>query len=112
MNNTKNNNLIRIYLNKNEFNKLIELLEENEKNPDGEIAQKSSRLKEKLMTYSFAFKKKEGYEETASLVLYPIEIAEIMKQLLLKENEDKDIDYFEKLKLQKSKNGSIDNDEN
>lgn len=103
MNNTKNNNLIRIYLNKNEFNKLIELLEENEKNPDGEIAQKSSRLKEKLMTYSFAFKKKEGYEETASLVLYPIEIAEIMKQLLLEKNKNEEIDYFDELKSQKTK---------
>ena len=106
------NDLIRVYLNKNEFNKLVEVLDENEKNPDGEIAKKASRLKEKLFEHSFDFKKKEGYDETASLILYPIEVAGIMKQLLVQENESNEIDYFEQLKTQRTKEETMENNEN
>lgn len=46
------------------------------------------------------------------MILYPIEVAGIMKQLLVQENESNEIDYFEQLKTQRTKEETMENNEN
>lgn len=89
----------KLYLNKNEYNRLFEVLSLNERRNDIEKSQKATELKEKLVRYASVLDKREqDIEEKAIISLFPIEIKFLLSQLLDFVNYMPSKDYFEDLR--------------
>ena len=99
-----NNNKVKLqptklYLNKEEYNKLYEVLSLNERRNDEEKSTKATELKEKLVKYASVLDKREqDTEEKAIISLFPIEIKFLLNQLLDFVNYMPSRDYFEELR--------------
>ena len=73
----------KLYLNKEEYNKLYEVLALNERRNDEVKSSKATELKEKLVKYASVLDKREqDTEERAVISLFPIEIKFLIDQLL------------------------------
>ena len=73
----------KLYLNKEEYNKLYEVLSLNERRNDEEKSTRATELKEKLVKYASVLDKREqDTEEKAIISLFPIEIKFLLNQLL------------------------------
>ena len=89
----------KLYLNKNEYNRLFEVLSLNEISNDSEKSQKATELKEKLVRFASVLDKREqDTEERAIISLFPIEIKFLLNQLLDFVNYTPSKDYFEDLR--------------
>ena len=89
----------KLYLNKEEYNKLYEVLALNERRNDEEKSSKATELKEKLVKYASVLEKREqDTEERAVISLFPIEIKFLIDQLLDFVNYMPSKDYFEELR--------------
>ena len=89
----------KLYLNKEEYNKLYEVLSLNERRNDEEKRTKDNELKEKLVKYASVLDKREQEnEEKAIISLFPIEIKFLLNQLLDFVNYMPSRDYFEELR--------------
>ena len=89
----------KLYLNKEEYNKLYEVLALNERRNDEEKSSKATELKEKLVKYASVLEKREqDTEEKAVISLFPIEIKFLIDQLLYFVNYMPSKDYFEELR--------------
>ncbi len=89
----------KLYLNKEEYNKLNEILTLNERRNDEEKSTKATELKEKLIKYASVLDKREqDTEEKAIISLFPIEIKFLLNQLLDFVNYMPSKDYFEELR--------------
>ena len=89
----------KLYLNKEEYNKLYEVLALNERRNDEEKSAKATELKEKLVKYASVLDKREqDTEERAVISLFPIEIKFLINQLLDFVNYMPSKDYFEELR--------------
>ena len=89
----------KLYLNKEEYNKLYEVLSLNERRNDNEKSQRATELKEKLVKYASVLNKREqDTEERAVISLFPIEIKFLLNQLLDFVNYMPSKDYFEELR--------------
>lgn len=89
----------KLYLNKEEYNKLYEVLALNERRNDEEKSSKATELKEKLIKYASVLEKREqDTEERAVISLFPIEIKFLIDQLLDFVNYMPSKDYFEELR--------------
>ena len=89
----------KLYLNKNEYNRLFEVLSLNERRNDTEKSQKATELKEKLVRFASVLDKREqDTEERAIISLFPIEIKFLLNQLLDFVNYMPSKDYFEDLR--------------
>jgi hypothetical protein len=89
----------KLYLNKEEYNKLYEVLSLNERRNDEEKSTKATELKEKLVKYASVLDKREqDTEEKAIVSLFPIEIKFLLNQLLDFVNYMPSRDYFEELR--------------
>ena len=89
----------KLYLNKEEYNKLYEVLSLNERRNDEEKSTKATELKEKLVKYASVLDKREqDTEEKAIISLFPIEIKFLLNQLLDFVNYMPSRDYFEELR--------------
>lgn len=94
----------KLYLNKDEYNKLCEVLSLNEKRNDIEKSTKATELKEKLVKYASVLDKREqDTEERAVINLFPIEIKFLLNQLLDFVNYMPSKDYFETLREETNK---------
>ena len=89
----------KLYINKEEYNKLYEVLSLNERRNDEEKSTKATELKEKLVKYASVLDKREqDTEEKAIISLFPIEIKFLLNQLLDFVNYMPSRDYFEELR--------------
>ena len=89
----------KLYLNKEEYNKLYEVLSLNERRNDEEKSTRATELKEKLVKYASVLDKREqDTEEKAIVSLFPIEIKFLLNQLLDFVNYMPSRDYFEELR--------------
>ena len=89
----------KLYLNKEEYNKLYEVLSLNERRNDEEKSKRATELKEKLVKYASVLDKREqDTEEKAIVSLFPIEIKFLLNQLLDFVNYMPSRDYFEELR--------------
>ena len=89
----------KLYLNKEEYNKLYEVLSLNERRNDEEKSTRATELKEKLVKYASVLDKREqDIEEKAIISLFPIEIKFLLNQLLDFVNYMPSRDYFEELR--------------
>ena len=89
----------KLYLNKDEYNKLYEVLSLNERRNDEEKSTRATELKEKLVKYASVLDKREqDTEEKAIVSLFPIEIKFLLNQLLDFVNYMPSRDYFEELR--------------
>ena len=89
----------KLYLNKEEYNKLYEVLSLNERRNDEEKSKRAIELKEKLVKYASVLDKREqDTEEKAIISLFPIEIKFLLNQLLDFVNYMPSRDYFEELR--------------
>ena len=89
----------KLYLNKEEYNKLYEVLSLNERRNDEEKSKRATELKEKLVKYASVLDKREqDTEEKAIISLFPIEIKFLLNQLLDFINYMPSRDYFEELR--------------
>lgn len=89
----------KLYLNKEEYNKLYEVLALNERRNDEVKSSKATELKEKLVKYASVLDKREqDTEERAVISLFPIEIKFLIDQLLDFVNYMPSKDYFEELR--------------
>ena len=94
----------KLYLNKEEYNKLYEVLALNERRNDEEKSSKATELKEKLVRYASVLEKREqDIEEKAVISLFPIEIKFLIDQLLDFVNYMPSKDYFEELREETNK---------
>ena len=94
----------KLYLNKEEYNKLYEVLALNERRNDEEKSSKATELKEKLVRYASVLEKREqDTEEKAVISLFPIEIKFLIDQLLDFVNYMPSKDYFEELREETNK---------
>ena len=93
----------KLYLNKEEYNKLYEVLSLNERRNDEEKSTRATELKEKLVKYASVLDKREqDTEEKAIISLFPIEIKFLLNQLLDFVNYMPSRDYFdENIKLER-----------
>ena len=89
----------KLYLNKEEYNKLYEVLSLNERRNDEEKSTKATELKEKLVKYASVLDKREQDTEGKAIIsLFPIEIKFLLNQLLDFVNYMPSRDYFEELR--------------
>ena len=89
----------KLFLNKEEYNKLCEVLSLNERRNDEEKSTRATELKEKLVKYASVLDKREqDTEEKAIVSLFPIEIKFLLNQLLDFVNYMPSRDYFEELR--------------
>ena len=89
----------KLFLNKEEYNKLCEVLSLNERRNDEEKSTRATELKEKLVKYASVLDKREqDTEEKAIISLFPIEIKFLLNQLLDFVNYMPSRDYFEELR--------------
>ena len=89
----------KLFLNKEEYNKLCEVLSLNERRDDAEKSSKATELKEKLVKYASVLDKREQDTEEKSVIsLFPIEIKFIIDQFLDFVNYVPSKDYFEELR--------------
>lgn len=89
----------KLFLNKEEYNKLYEVLSLNERRNDEEKSTRATELKEKLVKYASVLDKREqDTEEKAIVSLFPIEIKFLLNQLLDFVNYMPSRDYFEELR--------------
>ena len=89
----------KLYLNKEEYNKLYEVLSLNERRNDEEKSTRATELKEILVKYASVLDKREqDTEEKAIVSLFPIEIKFLLNQLLDFVNYMPSRDYFEELR--------------
>ena len=89
----------KLFLNKEEYNKLCEVLSLNERRNDEEKSTRATELKEKLVKYASVLDKREqDAEEKAIVSLFPIEIKFLLNQLLDFVNYMPSRDYFEELR--------------
>lgn len=89
----------KLFLNKEEYNKLYEVLSLNERRNDEEKSTRATELKEKLVKYASVLDKREqDTEEKAIVSLFPIEIKFLLNQLLDFVNNMPSRDYFEELR--------------
>ena len=89
----------KLYLNKDEYNKLYEVLSLNERRDNKEKSSKATELKEKLVKYASVLDKREqDTEEKAVISLFPIEIKFIIEQFLDFDNYIQSKDNFEELR--------------
>ena len=89
----------KLFLNKEEYNKLYEVLSLNERRNDEEKSTRATELKEKLVKYASVLDKREqDTEEKAIISLFPIEIKFLLNQLLDFVNYMPSRDYFEELR--------------
>lgn len=95
----------KIYLNRDEYNKLYEILRLNEKDYVGEKGQKAKELQEKIVKFGLVMNKRETDEEEKALIsLFPLEIKFIINQLLDFINVYyPSRDYFEELRAETEK---------
>ena len=100
MNNNKEKiQTTKLFLNKEEYNKLCEVLSLNERRNDEEKSTRATELKEKLVKYASVLDKREqDTEEKAIVSLFPIEIKFLLNQLLDFVNYMPSRDYFEELR--------------
>lgn len=99
MNNKEKLQPTKIYLNKEEYNKLCEVLYLNERRNEEEKSTKATELKEKLVKYASVLDKREqDIEEKSIISLFPIEIKFLLNQLLDFVNYMPSKDYFEVLR--------------
>ena len=100
MNNNKEKiQTTKLFLNKEEYNKLCEVLSLNERRNDEEKSTRATELKEKLVKYASVLDKREqDTEEKAIISLFPIEIKFLLNQLLDFVNYMPSRDYFEELR--------------
>ena len=100
MNNNKEKiQTTKLFLNKEEYNKLCEVLSLNERRNDEEKSTKATEIKEKLVKYASVLDKREqDTEEKAIVSLFPIEIKFLLNQLLDFVNYMPSRDYFEELR--------------
>ena len=98
-NNKKKIQPTKLFLNKEEYNKLYEVLSLNERRNDEEKSTRATELKEKLVKYASVLDKREqDTEEKAIVSLFPIEIKFLLNQLLDFVNYMPSRDYFEELR--------------
>ena len=89
----------KLFLNKEEYNKLCEVLSLNERRNDEEKNTRATELKKKLIKYASVLDKREqDTEEKAIVSLFPIEIKFLLNQLLDFVNYMPSRDYFEELR--------------
>lgn len=89
----------KLYLNKEEYNKLYEVLSLNERRNDEEKSTRATELKEKLVKYASVLDKREqDTDEKAIISLFPIEIKFLLNHLLDFVNYMPSRDYFEELR--------------
>ena len=89
----------KLFLNKDEYNKLYEVLSLNERRNVEEKSTRATELKEKLVKYASVLDKREqDTEEKAIVSLFPIEIKFLLNQLLDFVNYMPSRDYFEELR--------------
>ena len=95
----------KIYLNKDEYNKLFEILYRNEKDYIGEKAKQAKSLQEKIIKFGKVMNKRETDEEEKALIsLFPLEIKFIINQLMDFINIHYPTkDYFEELREETEK---------
>ena len=95
----------KIYLNRDEYNKLYEILRLNEKDYVGEKGKKAKELQEKIVKFGLVMNKRETDEEEKALIsLFPLEIKFILNQLLDFINiYYPSKDYFEELRAKTEK---------
>ena len=95
-------------LNRDEYNKLYEILRLNEKDYVGEKGQKAKELQEKIVKFGLVMNKRETDEEEKALIsLFPLEIKFIINQLLDFINVYyPSRDYFEELRAETEKRKS------
>lgn len=100
MNNNKEKiQTTKLFLNKEEYNKLCEVLSLNERRNDEEKSTRATELKEKLVKYASVLDKREQDTEEKTIVsLFPIEIKFLLNQLLDFVNYMPSRDYFEELR--------------
>ena len=87
---------VKLNVNIDVFNSLIERLTKNEKSSDKseDIVISATKLKEKLLTYSVP-RTDENEETTIDIRFYPNEASSIITQLLISDNRDVvETDYY------------------
>ena len=89
----------KLFLNKEEYNKLCEVLSLNERRNDEEKSTRATELKEKLVKYASVLDKREQEKKEKAIVsLFPIEMKFLLNQLLDFVNYMPSRDYFEELR--------------
>ena len=95
----------KIYFNRDEYNKLMQIINDNKNSNDEEIKYRANQLIEKFEEYVFVYEKqtKGKLEEGVLFIAYSNELKWIIQECINLVRKKSKIDYYEELKIKQNK---------
>ena len=95
----------KIYFSKQEYNKLMQIINDNLKCKDDDIRYRAIRLKEKFDNYVFLYEKETNgeLEEGVIYLAYTNELKWLVQECMYLVRKKAKLDYYEKLKIKEKK---------
>ena len=95
----------KIYFSKQEYNKLMQIINDNLKCKDDDIRYRATRLKEKFDNYVFLYEKETNgeLEEGVIYLAYTNELKWIVQECMYLIKKKSRKDYYEELKIRENK---------
>ena len=94
-----------IYFSREEYNKLMQIINDNKNSKDEEIKHRAGQLREKFKKYVYLYKKQtEGkIEEGVIFRAYSNELKWIVQECMCLVRKKAKVDYYEELKIKENK---------
>ena len=95
----------KIYFNRDEYNKLMQIINDNKNSNDEEIKYRANQLIEKFEEYVFVYEKqtKGKLEEGVLFIAYSNELKWLIQECMHLVRKKSKKDYYEKLKIKQNK---------
>ena len=95
----------KIYFNRDEYNKLMQIINDNKNSNDEEIKYRANQLIEKFEEYVFVYEKqtKGKLEEGVLFIAYSNELKRLIQECMHLVRKKSKKDYYEELKIKQNK---------
>ncbi len=95
----------KIYFNRDEYNKLMQIINDNKNSNDEEIKYRANQLIEKFEEYVFVYEKqtKRKLEEGVLFIAYSNELKWLIQECMHLVRKKSKKDYYEELKIKQNK---------
>lgn len=95
----------KIYFNRDEYNKLMQIINDNKNSNDEEIKYRANQLIEKFEEYVFVYEKqtKGKLEEGVLFIAYSNELKWLIQECMHLVRKKSKKDYYEELKIKQNK---------
>ena len=95
----------KIYFNRDEYNKLMQIINDNKKSKNEEIRKRANQLSEKFESYIYLYEKETGgkLEEGVLFIAYSNELKWLVQECMYLVRKKAKTNYYEELKIKENK---------